>query len=115
MMLDVLCLCAEWCGTCRTYRPEFEKVIGAHNNWRAHWLDLEDHEAALDGIDITTFPMILIVDASGSLCFVGAVTPQPGTLQRLCNAAQDKTIQASATDVASWTPWIQQLGLRDEK
>lgn len=114
MKLDVVCLCAEWCGTCRDYLPEFEALAAARPDWRTHWVDVEDFEAVLDEVDITTFPMILIVDAAGTLCFAGPVTPQPGMLHRLCHAALQGSLQASDAEVATWQPLLHFLRFRDE-
>ncbi|PZO15549.1 MAG: hypothetical protein DCF26_12965 [Burkholderiales bacterium] len=115
MTLEVVCLCAEWCGTCRDYLPEFEKLAGMHLDWRTHWVDVEDFEAVLDEVDITTFPMILIVDTADKLCFAGPVTPQPGMLQRLCQAAQQGSLQATDAEAATWQPLLRALRLRDEQ
>jgi len=111
MRLDVVCLCADWCGTCRDYRPEFEALAQARPEWRWHWLEVEDLEAVLDEVDITTFPMILILDAAGSLCFAGPVTPQPGTLLRLCQTAQQGSLRVSDPEAALWQPLLKSLQL----
>lgn len=114
MTLDVVCLCADWCGTCRDYLPEFEKLAGTRLDWRPHWVDVENFEAALDEVEITTFPMILIVDTAGTLCFAGPVTPQPGMLQRLCQAAQQGSLRATNAEAAIWQPLLHSLRIRDE-
>ncbi|MCM3565866.1 thioredoxin family protein [Hydrogenophaga intermedia] len=114
MTLDVVCLCADWCGTCRDYRPEFETLTGAQPDWRTRWVDVEDFETVLDDVDITTFPLILIVDGAGTLCFAGPVTPQPGMLQRLCQAAQLGSLRATEDQAATWQPLLRVLQIRDE-
>lgn len=114
MTLEVVCLCAEWCGTCRDFLAEFEKLASSRLDWRTHWVDVEDFDAVLHEVDITTFPMILIVDAAGTLCFAGPVTPQPGMLHRLCQAAQQGSLQATAAEAATWQPLLYSLRLRDE-
>ncbi len=42
-VLDVVCLCAQWCGNCRDYTPVFESMrerfAGAA---RLSWIDIED-------------------------------------------------------------------------
>lgn len=111
MMLNVVCLCAEWCGTCRDYRPQFEALATRWPEWRTHWVDVEDHEAVLDEIDITTFPMILILTANGTLCFAGPVTLQPGMLQRLCQAAQNGTLRVAEDEAEGWQPLLRSLRL----
>ena len=114
MTLDVVCLCADWCGTCRDYLPEFETLASAQRDWRTRWVDVEDFESVLDEVDITTFPMILIMDCDGALCFAGPVTPQAGMLQRLCQAAQQGSLRATQDQAATWKPLLRALQLRDE-
>jgi hypothetical protein len=58
--------------------------------------------------------MILIVDAAGTLCFAGPLTPQPGMLQRLCQAAQKGSLQATDAEAATWQPMLHSLRLRDD-
>jgi thioredoxin 1 len=114
MTLDVVCLCAEWCGTCRDYRPEFESLTSAQPDWRTHWVDVEDVETVLDEVAITTFPLVLIVDAADSLCFAGPVTAQPGMLHRLCQAAQQGSLRATSEQTSVWQPLLHVLYRRDE-
>lgn len=86
----------------------------ARPEWRMHWVDVEDFEAALDETEITTFPMVLIVDGEGALCFVGPVTPQSGMLQRLCDAAQQGSLRLGDAEAASWQPLLNALEFRNE-
>ena len=83
----VACLCAEWCGSCRDYRPVFES-LEHHFAGRARflWVDIEDESDALGAIDIDNFPSLLIAVA-GRAAFFGAVTPQPQTAVRLIHRA----------------------------
>jgi thiol-disulfide isomerase/thioredoxin len=54
----VVCLCAEWCGTCRDYRPLLEQVARAHPQFRFGWVDIEDHAEIADAFDVETFPTL---------------------------------------------------------
>ncbi len=114
MTLKVVCVCAAWCGTCRDYLPVLTAMAEARPEWRMHWVDVEDFEAALDETDITTFPMILIEDGEGALCFAGPVTPQPGMLQRLCDAAQQGSLRLGEAEGATWQPLLRTLTFRNE-
>jgi thiol-disulfide isomerase/thioredoxin len=89
MSLSVVCLCAEWCGTCRDFRLAYEAVARQWPEARFVWMDIETHEALLDalGIDIENFPTVLIVSPAGAVHFAGPITPFAETLQRLCRAA----------------------------
>jgi thiol-disulfide isomerase/thioredoxin len=79
----VACLCAEWCGSCREYRATFDTLAAQFAGAVDFaWIDVEDEADALGDIDVENFPTLLIADVGGPR-FVGAVTPQPGTAERL--------------------------------
>jgi thioredoxin 1 len=80
--LWVVCLCAQWCGACREYRPLFEKVAQGHPALRFAWVDIEDHADIADDFDVETFPTILVAGADGTH-FVGPLLPHAETLSRL--------------------------------
>lgn len=111
MSLHAVCLCAQWCGTCRDYAPVFAALPAQRPGVHTHWVDIEDEEAALEDLDITTFPMLLLVDGARVLRFAGPVTPQPGHLLRLCDAAADGSLRASSAEAAAWQPLLTRLGL----
>lgn len=111
MSLHVVCLCAQWCGTCRDYAPLFAALPGHRPGLRTHWVDIEDEEEALGDVEITTFPMVLIVDSAGRLRFAGPVTPQASTVLRLCDAAADGSLWASPAEAAVWQPLLAHLEL----
>jgi thiol-disulfide isomerase/thioredoxin len=85
--LWVACLCAEWCGACREYRPLFEQVARAHPQLRFAWVDIEDHAEIADDFDVETFPTLLIAGAEGTR-FLGPLLPHAETLARLLDALQ---------------------------
>ena len=92
----VVCLCAEWCGTCRDYRPLFEQVARAHPGLRFAWVDIEDHADIADEFDVETFPTILVADAAGTR-FLGPLLPHAETLSRMLTAlpaAQPSSLHA---------------------
>lgn len=81
----VICLCAEWCGTCRDYRPLFERVARAHPGLRFAWVDIEDHADIADDFDVETFPTLLVTGDAGTH-FLGPLLPHAETLSRLLGA-----------------------------
>ena len=85
--LWVLCLCAEWCGTCREYQPLFNQLAADMPQARFVWVDVEEHDDLLQDLDIENFPTLLIADAQQQARFAGTVLPQLETLQRMCKAA----------------------------
>ncbi|MGJ7494172.1 thioredoxin family protein [Variovorax sp. RT4R15] len=94
--LWVVCLCAEWCGACREYRPLFEQVAQAHPGLRFAWVDIEDHAELADDFDVETFPTILVAGGDGTR-FIGPLLPHAETLSRMLSALQPA--QPSAAEV----------------
>lgn len=80
--LLVACLCAQWCGACREYRPLFDEVAQAHPALRFVWVDIEDEAELVDPVEVENFPTLLIADAQGAR-FFGTVLPHRDTLVRL--------------------------------
>jgi len=85
--LWVVCLCAEWCGACREYRPLFDQVAAAHPAFRFAWVDIEDHADIADAFDVETFPTLLVAGADGTR-FLGPLLPHAETLSRMLSALQ---------------------------
>lgn len=81
-VLDVVCLCAAWCGTCREYEATFEALQQAMPGHRYRWIDIEDEADAIGDIDVETFPTLMLAHA-GRLLFAGPVLPRLGDAQRL--------------------------------
>ena len=101
--LDIVCLCADWCGTCREYTGVFEALQQALPAHRYRWIDIEDEADALGDIDIETFPTLLVAHA-GRVLFAGPVLPRLGDAQRLIEV-QTEVVQRQA-----W-PSLASLGL----
>jgi thiol-disulfide isomerase/thioredoxin len=78
----VVCLCADWCGTCREYRAHFELLQTQFPQACFQWIDVEDDADLVDPIEVENFPTLLIATAS-EVKFFGTVTPHVETLQRL--------------------------------
>jgi thioredoxin 1 len=90
--LLVACLCADWCGACREYKPLFDSVAIKFPNVRFLWVDVEDEADLIDPLEIENFPTILIASAEKPL-FFGTVLPHIETLERL--------IQDKMTDITN--------------
>ena len=84
--LLVACLCADWCGACREYKPLFDSLALKFPNVRFLWVDVEDEADLIDPIEVEDFPTILIAKNRNPL-FFGTVLPHIETLERLI---QDK-------------------------
>ena len=83
--LLVACLCAEWCGACREYKPRFEQLQAAFPGAVFVWVDVEDESELVDPIEVENFPTLLIANRD-LVQFFGPVMPHPETLQRLVEA-----------------------------
>jgi len=77
-----VCLCAQWCGTCREYRPVFDALTQKYPGVRFVWLDVEDEADVAGDYDVETFPSLLVADGAG-VQFLGPVLPQASVLERL--------------------------------
>jgi thioredoxin 1 len=86
--LTVACLCADWCGSCRGYRADFENTVNAQTgaDIEALWIDIEDQAELVGAVDVENFPTLLIARGDEVL-FFGPVTPHVSTLKRLIQAA----------------------------
>jgi len=80
--LTVVCLCAQWCGTCNTYRATFEQMRSEFPLLQWRWIDIEDEAELVDPVDVENFPTVLIGQGE-QLRFFGTITPHAETLRRL--------------------------------
>jgi thioredoxin reductase (NADPH) len=81
----VVCLCAEWCDTCREFRGAFERLAEGDAQAMYVWLDIEDDSALLGDLDIENFPTLAMY-AGGRPVFYGVALPQEGVVQRMVTA-----------------------------
>lgn len=80
--LIVVCLCAQWCGTCRDYRSTFDAVAQDRSDMHFMWVDIEDEADLVDPVEVENFPTLLLAAADG-VRFFGTVLPHKDTLVRL--------------------------------
>ena len=93
----VVCLCAEWCGTCREYRPTMASMAAESPEHAFAWVDVEEDAELADDIDIETFPTLLIVEGARVL-FFGPLLPGVEPLRRLMRAIDGNGAQPIAID-----------------
>ncbi|HXF46444.1 MAG TPA: thioredoxin family protein [Burkholderiaceae bacterium] len=94
-----VCLCAAWCDTCAAYRATFAALAQRHAGVRFVWLDIEDQEELLGGVEVENFPTVLIA-AGDEVRFFGTITPQPETLARLLRAHLQEGARAAGIEPA---------------
>jgi thiol-disulfide isomerase/thioredoxin len=92
--LTVVCLCAEWCTTCREYRQEFERLPGRFPGVSFLWRDIEETPERLGTLEIENFPTILVRCREWVL-FFGTMPPQVGHLWRLIEVFLEQTTEQS--------------------
>ena len=83
----VACLCAQWCGTCATYRATFEELAARHPDKLFVWVDIEDQAEVVGELDIENFPTLLI-QQDDHVAFFGTVLPDGGLAHRMVQAQQ---------------------------
>jgi thioredoxin 1 len=82
----VVCLCAAWCGVCRAWQPEFERVAARHPHARYRWIDVEDEAEMVGEIEVEDFPVIGVLRA-GEVLFAGTLRPDASQLERVVAAS----------------------------
>jgi len=83
----VLALCAEWCGTCRAFRPVLEQLALAHPHIAFSWLDIEAEADLANDLDVETFPTLAIF-RDGAPLYFGASLPLADVVAKLIRAAE---------------------------
>lgn len=89
----VVCLCAEWCGTCRAYQGELSRLAGRYPGHVFVWLDVEDDADIVGDLDIETFPTLMVLQGD-ALLFSGVLLPHIQHLDRLLATLADRPAQA---------------------
>ncbi len=79
---QVICLCAEWCGTCREWRPQLAAQAAQMPGVQFAWVDVEDQADAMGDLDIETFPTLLVAQGDRAR-FLGPVLPTAAAIGRL--------------------------------
>ncbi|MGC4061987.1 MAG: thioredoxin family protein [Aquabacterium sp.] len=106
-VLDIVCLCAAWCGTCREYGPTFKQLQQALPAHRYRWIDIEDEADFVGDVDVETFPTLLVAH-EGRVLFAGPVLPRLTDAQRLVD------VQAGLAAQGQW-PADAALGLAPDQ
>ena len=93
----VICLCADWCGTCRGWRQELAAQARLHPGVAFSWVDIEDEADAVGDVDIETFPTLLIAQGDTPR-FLGPVLPHASAIGRLLESlrADERSIALPA-------------------
>lgn len=90
----VICLCAEWCGTCRDYKSGFDEIGLQFPGVRFRWVDIEDHADDLGDLDVEDFPTLLIM-RRGQVLFFGTMQPHLNHLRRTLEVFHEQSLEQS--------------------
>ncbi|TFY96281.1 thioredoxin family protein [Ramlibacter rhizophilus] len=96
---QVICLCADWCGTCREWRAPLEALARAHPQVRFAWVDIEDQADAVADYDVETFPTLLIAKGATPR-FLGPVLPHAGNIERLLASLRENGAATAVSEEA---------------
>ena len=102
----VACLCAAWCGTCTSYKKNFDELAASHPDKCFAWIDIEDHAELVDELDIENFPTLLI-QRGDDVAFLGTMLPDVSQLKRLLASIEENTspIKRSALNEQAPENW----------
>lgn len=93
----VLSFCAQWCGTCREFRPILEAISTAHPGITFGWVDIEDDAELADEVDVEDFPTLAII-RDGVPLYFGTTLPLDGVVRSLLRATLTGGPQVAAPD-----------------
>ena len=85
----VACLCADWCRICQDWQPAFERIARRlAGSARVVWVDIEDDEELLGGVEVDDFPTLLVAHGDEVLFFGTIRADERSVVQRLDRARQ---------------------------
>ena len=96
----IICLCAEWCGTCRDYRSGFAALAAEFPAAGFLWFDIEDDAGLVGDLDVENFPTLLIQRNQHVLLY-GPQLPDHGLLRRLVQSFLAQSPEEAARYAAS--------------
>jgi hypothetical protein len=100
-MINVIIVCAEWCGVCRDYRAS----LAGELNDSITWIDLDDFESLPNAPSIDTFPTVVVLNQADVL-FAGALDNRQESLLRLLSAvaqhAPKPEYEALGRELCAW-------------
>jgi thioredoxin 1 len=98
--VTVVALCAEWCGTCREFRPVFDALAAAMPAVRFLWVDIEDEPDIIGDMEIATFPTLGVLLGDVPLHF-GPSEPLRGVVERLLRGLLENPAPGSVATQAA--------------
>lgn len=102
--LHVITLCAQWCGTCRDWRPVVDAVAAGQPQLHWRWLDIEDEADVIGDLEVDTLPTLLVA-RGGDVLFYGPVLPRVELLTRLLGSLAEPVSPAAGTGDEARALW----------
>lgn len=94
------CFCADWCGSCRQYRPQLEELATSRKDALFFWVDIEDHADMLGELDIDKFPTI-VIQRGNIVAFYSCIHPDAKLADRILQSMMDETPETLALQAKS--------------
>lgn len=88
--LVVVVFCAQWCGTCREFRPVLERIARTRPQVVFAWADIEEDAELVGDIDVENFPSLAVFRADQVLHY-GVSLPHEAVVARLVNSLLGQT------------------------
>ncbi len=110
--LVVLALCAQWCGTCREFRPTLERLAEARRDVVFAWADVEDDAELVGDLDVENFPTLALFRAGVTLHY-GVSLPHESVVARLVEtfaAAAPRAAPGLAAEIGALARRLSQPG-----
>ena len=110
----VACLCAQWCGTCGSYRAVFDDLAQRHPGMHFVWIDIEDQADVVGDLDVDNFPTLLI-QKNDVVAFFGTMLPDAKLAERLIQAQtsqEDDELARHAASTQERRVWQDECNLR---
>ena len=94
--------CAEWCRSCREFRPVLDNMISSYPEAAFFWVDIEDNSDMLGELDINKFPTLLI-QRGETVAFYSCIHPDTKLIERILRSQMEESpaaleLQAQSTD-----------------
>jgi thioredoxin-like negative regulator of GroEL len=81
--MRLILFCAEWCGSCREFKKDFETLDA--DGLSKVWLDIEDQASLTDDIEIENLPTIFAISKDGLSFYFGEIPPKKLFLEKILN------------------------------